>query len=113
MFLTVSIVLAVACLLPAAGKLSGNPKMRQSATRFGIPWRKYQSIALPEIVAAAGVVSGLRWHRLGLVGAVGMVLLLLGALHYHRKAKDDAKEISPALLALAITIAYLAIAIVK
>ena len=113
MFLTVSIVLAVACLLPAAGKLSGNPKMRQSATRFGIPWRKYQSIALPEIVAAAGVVSGLRWRRLGLVGAVGMVLLLLGALHYHRKAKDDAKEISPALLALAITIAYLAVTIVR
>lgn len=113
MFLTVSIVLAMACLLPAVGKLSGNPKMRQSATRFGIPWRKYQSIALAEIIAAAGVVGGLRWHPLGLVGAVGMVILLLGALRYHRKTKDDAKEISPALVALAITIAYLAIAIVR
>ena len=113
MFLTVSIVLAVACLLPAAGKLLGNPKMRQSATRFGIPWRKYQSIALAEIAAATSVVSGLRWHPLGLVGAVGMVLLLFGALLYHRTAKDDAKEMSPALVALAITITYLAIAIVR
>lgn len=111
MFLTISIVLAVACLLPAAGKMFGNSKMRQSATRFGIPWRKYQSIALAEIAAAASVVSGLRWHPLGLVGAAGMVLLLLGALLYHRKAKDDIKEMTPAFAALAITIAYLAIAI--
>jgi hypothetical protein len=113
MFLTLSIVLAVVCLLPAAGKLLGNPKMRQSAARFRIPWRRYQSIALAEIAAAAGVVSGLRWHILGLVGAVGIVLLLLGALLYHRKAKDDAKEMSPALVSLAITIAYLAIVIVR
>jgi hypothetical protein len=40
MLITVSVILAVACLLPAAGKLLGNPRMRQSATRFGIPWRK-------------------------------------------------------------------------
>jgi hypothetical protein len=113
MFLTVSIVLVVACLLPAAGKLLGNPKMRQSAARFRIPWRRYQSIALAEIAVAASVVTGLRWHLVGLVGAVGMVLLLLGALLYHRKAKDDAKEMSPAVVALAITVAYVAIAIVK
>ena len=68
MFLTVSIVLAVACLLPAAGKLLGNPKMRQSAARFGIPWRKYQSIAVAEIAATASVVSGLRWHPVGSLG---------------------------------------------
>jgi uncharacterized membrane protein YphA (DoxX/SURF4 family) len=113
MFLTISIVLAVACVLPAAGKLLGSTKMRQSATRFEIPWRKHQSIALAEIVAAAGVVIGLRWLAVGLVGAIGMFVLLLGALRYHRKAKDDAKEMSPALAALAITIAYLAVAIAR
>jgi uncharacterized membrane protein YphA (DoxX/SURF4 family) len=111
MFLTVSIVLAVACLLPAAGKLLGNPKMRQSAARFGIPWHKYQSIALAEIAATASVVSGLWWRPIGMIGAVGIVLLLLGALLYHRKANDDAKEMSPALVALVITIAYLAVAV--
>ena len=36
MFVTVSLLLAAACLLPAAGKLLGHPKMRQSAARFGI-----------------------------------------------------------------------------
>jgi hypothetical protein len=81
----------VACLLPAARELLGNPKS-QSAARVGIPWRKYQSIALAEIAAVAGHVSGLRQHTLRLVGAVGMVLLLLGALLYLRKAEEVAKE---------------------
>ena len=40
-----------------------------------------------------------------------MVLLLTGALIAHRKAGDAAKEAAPAMLALAITIAYLAAAV--
>ena len=39
MFVTISLLLAVACLLPAAGKLTGQPRMRQSAAHFGIPIR--------------------------------------------------------------------------
>ncbi len=31
MFITISLLLAAACLLPAVGKLTGNPKMRQSS----------------------------------------------------------------------------------
>jgi hypothetical protein len=45
--------------------------------------------------------------------AAGMVLLLIGALITHRRALDSAKEMAPALLALAITLAYLAIALVS
>ena len=37
MFITISLLLAAACLLPAVGKLTGNPKMRKSAAHFGIP----------------------------------------------------------------------------
>jgi hypothetical protein len=40
-----------------------------------------------------------------------MALLLLGALIAHRRAADGGKEIAPALLALAITITYLAFAL--
>lgn len=40
-----------------------------------------------------------------------MALLLIGALITHRRAKDGGKEIAPALLGLAITLAYLAIAL--
>ncbi len=93
------------------GNLTGNPKIRQSAAHFGIPRSRYQLLGVAELAAAAGVVIGLWWHPLGLAAAAGMTLLLLGAVITHRRAADGGKEIAPALLALAITIAYLAIAL--
>ena len=111
MFVTVSLLLAAACLLPAAGKLTSQPKMRQSAAHFDIPWPRYRLIGAAELAAAAGVLIGLWWHPLGVAAAAGMALLLAGALSTHRRAADSGKETAPALLALAITIAYLAIAL--
>ena len=113
MFITVSLLLAALCLLPAAGKLLGHPKMRQSAEHFGILWPRYRLIGVAELAAAAGILIGLWWHPLGVVAAAGMGLLLLGALITHRRAADSAKETAPALIALAVTIAYLAIALIS
>jgi uncharacterized membrane protein YphA (DoxX/SURF4 family) len=111
MFVTISLLLATACLLPAAGKLLGHPKMRQSAEHFGIRWPRYRLIGVAELAAAAGVLAGLWWHPLGIAAAAGMTLLLTGALITHRRAADSGKEMAPVLLALAITIAYLVIAL--
>ena len=111
MFVTISLLLAAACLLPAAGKLTGNLKMRKSAAHFGIPWPRYRLIGVAELAAAAGVLTGLWWHPLGVAAAAGIALLLLGALIAHGRATDSGKEMAPALFALAITIAYLAIAL--
>ena len=111
MFVTLSLLLAAVYLLPAAGKILGHPKMRQSAAHFGIPWNSYQLIGVAELAAAGGILIGLWWHPLGLAAAAGMAVLLLGAVITHRRAADSGKEMAPALLALAITIAYLAVAL--
>jgi uncharacterized membrane protein YphA (DoxX/SURF4 family) len=111
MFVTISLLLAAACLLPAAAKLAGHPKMQKSAAHFGIPWRRYRLIGAAELAAAAGILIGLWWHPIGLAAAAGMALLLLGAIVTHRKAADSAKEMAPALLTLLLTLAYLAIAL--
>ena len=111
MFVTISLLLAAACLIPATAKLLSHPKMRHAAAHFGIPWPRYQLIGLAELAAAAGVLAGLWWHSIGLAAATGMALLLLGAVITHRRAADNGKEMTPALLALAITIAYLFIAV--
>ena len=111
MFITISLLLAAVCMLPAAGKLLGHPKMRQSAAHFGIAWPRYRLIGVAELAAAAGILTGLWWHPLGVAAAAGMTLLLLGAIITHRKAADSAKEMAPALAALLLTLAYLAIAL--
>ena len=48
MFVTISLLMTAVCLLPAAGKLLGQPKMRQSAEHFGIPWPRYRLIGVAE-----------------------------------------------------------------
>jgi uncharacterized membrane protein YphA (DoxX/SURF4 family) len=112
-FVTISLLLAVVCLLPAVGKLLGHPRMRQSAAHFGIPWPRYRLIGVAELAAAAGILIGLWWHPLGVAAAAGMALLLLGALITHRRTADSGKKMATALIALAITLAYLAIALIS
>jgi uncharacterized membrane protein YphA (DoxX/SURF4 family) len=107
MFVAVSLLLIAVCLIPAAAKLAGHPKMRGSAARFGIPWRRYRLIGIAELAAAAGVLIGLFWRPAGLLAAAGMILLLVGALIAHRRARDSAREALPALLALAVSGTYL------
>ena len=111
MFVTISLLLAATCLLPAAGKLLGHPRMRQSAAHFGIGWPRYRLVGVAELAAAAGILAGLWWHPLGIAAAAGTILLLAGALITHRRAADSGKEMAPALIGLAITVAYLAIAL--
>jgi uncharacterized membrane protein YphA (DoxX/SURF4 family) len=113
MFTALSLLLAAACLLPGSAKVLGHTKMQKSAAHFGIPWRHYRLIGVAELAAAAGVVAGLWWHPLGVAAAAGMVVLLIGALITHRRALDSAKEMAPALLSLAITIGYLAVAVIS
>jgi hypothetical protein len=110
MFITLSLLLTVACLVPASAKLAGHPKMRHAAAHFGIAWHRYRLIGVAELTAAAGVLIGLFWRPAGLLAAAGMILLLLGALVTHRRAHDDVREALPALLALAVAGAYLAVA---
>jgi DoxX-like family len=102
-----SLPLAAAYLLPGSAKLLAHPKMRKAASHLGIPWSRYRLIGAAELAAAAGILLGIRWPPLGVAAAIGMVLLLLGALLTHRRAGDPAKEAMPGLLVLLLTIAYL------
>jgi len=108
-FTTVSILLAVLCLLPAAAKLSGLPQMRAAADHAGIPWPRYRLIGVAELAATVGVLIGLRWRPLGMAAAVGMVLLLVGAVITHRRVGDGGKELAPAVVVLLVTLTYLAV----
>jgi hypothetical protein len=107
----ISLLLAAASLLPATVKLVGHPKMRTSAAHFGIPWPGYQLIGIAELAAAAGVIAGLRWHPLGFGRSQRDGTAPDRRQASHRRAGDSVKEAAPALVALLIAAAYLAIAV--
>jgi uncharacterized membrane protein YphA (DoxX/SURF4 family) len=112
MFVALSVLLFIGCLLPAAAKLAGHPRMRESARRFRIPWRHYRLIGVAELAAAAGILAGVWLHPLGLTAAAGMMFLLVGALIMHKRAGDHGKDIAPALITLLIAVGYLIMAVV-
>jgi len=110
MFVILSLLLAAVCLVPAVAKLAGHPRMRHAATHFGIAWHRYRLIGVAELAAVAGVLVGLFWRPAGLLAAAGMTVLLVGALIVHRRAHDSIREALPAVVALAVTVAYLVVA---
>ena len=113
MFIALSVVLAIACLIPSLAKLGSHPRMLAAAGHFGIPWIRYRLIGVAELLAAAGVIVGIFWAPGGVAAAAGIALLLVGALAYHRRAGDSLKEAAPAVVALALSLAYLGIALTR
>jgi hypothetical protein len=106
-------LLAVAYVLPGSAKVLAVPRMQTAAAHFGIPWPQYRLLGVAELAAATGVLLGIHWPLLGILGASGMVLLLLGALIAHRRAGDKLREAVPALVVLLLTLAYLALALAR
>jgi uncharacterized membrane protein YphA (DoxX/SURF4 family) len=107
--ITVTLLLAAACLVPAAGKLFAHPRMQASAAQLGISWSRYRLIGIAELAAMAGILIGLVVPAVGAAAAVGMITLLIGALVAHRQAGDDPKAAIPAFIALGLCAGYLAL----
>lgn len=101
----VEIVLSVVLALVFAGaggaKLAGQPAMRESAAHLGVPWDRYRLIGVPEVAAAVGLLVGLAVEPLAVAAAVGLVLLMAGAVTFHLRAGDPpARWAPPAVLGL-------------
>lgn len=95
-FVILSLVAIVLCVLAGASKLTGQKQMVESAQHFGIPWERYRMIGALEVLAAIGLLLGLFWSPLGVLAALGMVLLIVGALIFHSRAHDSVGMMAPA-----------------
>jgi len=89
-------------------KLVGNETGVEQAVRLG-----YDKIMIPigiaEVLAAAGVLAGaavtdLEW--LGAAAAVGIILMMIGAVGYHLRAGDRFENI-PAVVVTTAAVLYL------
>jgi len=92
-------VLLVVLALPFLGsgvmKIVGASAMRSSADHLGLSFSSYRLIGVLEVLGAAGLLVGIAWRPAAIAAAVGLALLMVGAIGYHRRAHDAPGEIAP------------------
>jgi DoxX-like family len=83
-----SVLLGLAFLGAGLTKITKQPMMVESATHLGFSVTQYQLIGVLEVLAAGGLLLGLWVAPLGIAAAVGLVLLMAGAVFFHLRTGD-------------------------
>ncbi|MFE2538036.1 DoxX family protein [Streptomyces sp. NPDC059371] len=105
--IVMAVVLAAIFLLLGAAKLAAVPVMRQAAAHAGMTTTHYRLLGALEVAAAAGLLAGLRITALGVAAAVGLILLMAGAVVVHLRSGDPAARCLPAAVVGALAAAHL------
>jgi hypothetical protein len=95
----------------AIGKLVRQRQQVQTAEKLRIPWGRYRWIAAPEAAASAGLLIGYASSPFAAAAAIGLVVLMAGALSFRLRIHDSAGFLvgDAALLGLAAATAVLRI----
>jgi hypothetical protein len=104
-------VLAIGFLGLGLAKVLALTSMRQRAARLGFTAGTYRLIGAAELAGAVGLLVGLAAPLIGILAAVGLLLLLAGALMTHFRHRDGVHAAGPAVLFGLVDAAYLAVAI--
>jgi DoxX-like family len=82
--------------------------LRQSLAirdHLGVQPARWRVIGLLELSGVAGVLVGLLWAPIGVAAAIGLALLVLGAIVFHVRASDSAADTVPAVIGLGLAVA--------
>ena len=93
-----SVLLALAFAGAGVPKILTQPKMVEAAAHVGFPVRSFRII-------------GLAWAPLGIAAASGLVLLMLGAVVVHVRAKDPVAAMAPVLVLAVLSVVTLVLRI--
>jgi hypothetical protein len=97
-----SILLALAFAAGSPPKMARRDSVYGRVRHLGFSQTLYQIVGVLEFAAAIGLVIGLWVHWLGALAAGGLVLLMIGALTYHVRARDTGKNAVPAAVMLVV-----------
>jgi hypothetical protein len=101
----------VTALLAAIFGFAGLIKLvglRQSLAirdHLGVKPVQWRLIGLLELAGVAGVLVGLAWPPIGVAAAIGLALLVLGAIVFHVRASDSVADTAPAVIGLGLAVA--------
>jgi hypothetical protein len=74
----------------AFGKLTRQRQQVLTAEKLRIAWRRYRLIGVPEAAAAVGLLVGYVFAPLAAAAAIGLALLMTGALAFRLRIHDSA-----------------------
>jgi hypothetical protein len=109
--LTTALLIAAVFLALGSAKVLALAPMRARAADVGFSTSSYRVIGALEIAGAIGVLLGLAVPPLGVAAAVGLLLLLAGAVLAHLRHRDNPRLLVPALVAGLLVAAYLVVLI--
>jgi hypothetical protein len=83
----------------------------QTAAKLQIPWDRYRLIGVPEAAAAIGLLIGYARAPFGAAAAIGLALLMSGAIFFRLRVHDSVGYVlaDATLLGLAVATAVLRI----
>jgi hypothetical protein len=91
-------LLIVAFAALGSAKLAAVPAMRTKAEHVGFSISAYRRIGALEVLAVLGLLVGAFVPVIGALAAVGLLILLGGALLAHVKNGDGVRQIAPAVV---------------
>ena len=104
----VPVVLAVLFLLSGVSKLIRHPVSVAARDKLAVPAPAWSLTGAAELAGAAGVLVGVSVRPLG-IAAAGLVFVGAGAVAAHRKAHGSLSDAAPAVVAVLLAIAALAL----
>jgi hypothetical protein len=107
MIAKVIVTALLAALFGFAGliKLFGVRQSLEIRDHLGVKSGQWRVIGLLELAGVAGVLVGLVWAPIGVAAAIGLALLVLGAIVFHVRASDSAANTAPAVIGLGLAVA--------
>jgi hypothetical protein len=107
MIAKVVVTALLAALMGFAGsiKLVGVKQSLEIRDHLGVNPTQWRVIGALELAGVAGILAGLSWAPIGIAAAVGLALLLLGAIGFHVRASDSASDSAPAVIGLGLAVA--------
>jgi DoxX-like family len=107
--IVLSVLLAVELAATGAMKVVATGTARANAEHLGVSLGLSRLIGIAELAAAAGLLVGIAVKPLAVVTAAAVVLLMVGAIGYHLKARDKAAAVLPAAITALAAIGLLAL----
>lgn len=97
-----SALLMLAFVGAGVGKLRRAEPVTGTLENLGVTPSLQRTVGALEVLGAIGVLVGLWFQPLGLAAAIGLVLMMIGALVFHVRARDTFKGSSGALVLLVL-----------